>query len=134
MKADSSKALLVAAGVAAVALGEAVWLDVGKCDGFVDWVQHAQCGFEDDTIWSEGYSEAGFKQILPGMTGEDVVRLVGRPMVEWWDGEGSECLGRHVHWEYAWSGEAGWVRLVYFEEDGRGGRTVHYTVRSHWPD
>ena len=130
MKTGNSKALPLAAAVAAATLGVAVWLDAGKCDGFVDWFQHARCGFEDDTIWADGYSEAGFKQIVPGMTKEDVVRLVGRPMFEWWDGEGSECLGWNVHWEYAWSGKAGWVRQVYFED----GRTVRCTVRYHWPD
>ena len=134
MKTGRSKALPVAATVAAAALGTAVWLDAGKCDGFHDWVMHALCFFEDDTVWAERYSEAGFKKIVPGMTGEDVVRLVGRPLYEsyeWWHEEATRSSGTRKFWEYAQSGNAGWVRRVYFEDDGR---TVQGAVRYHWPD
>ena len=134
MKTGSSKALLVAAAVAAGTLGVAVGLDAGKCNGFADWFQHARCGFADDTIWAEGYSESGFKQIVPGMTAEEVVRLVGWSLnasCGWWEDEGSQSSGTWKFWEYAQCGEAGWVRQVHFAENGR---TVRCTVRYHWPD
>ena len=134
MKTGCSKALLTAAAVAAAAMGVAVWLDAGKCDGFWDWMRHALCGFKDDTVWAEKYSEAGFKQIVPGMTGEDVVRLVGRPLFESY-ASGHDDVAQSSwttkFWEYTWGGEAGWVRQVHFEDDGR---TVRCAVRYHWPD
>lgn len=127
----NSKKLLVATLLAVGATGLVVWLDAGKCNGFGDWAEHAFFFYEDDTVWAEGYSEEGFRKIVPGMTGEDVVRLVGRPLYEWWGGEGTECLGRNMYWDYARCDLSGWVRRVYFDEYGR---TVAAAVQHHWAD
>ena len=121
MKTGSSKALLVAAAVAAVALGVAVWLDAGKCNGFKDWAKYASCLFKDDTVWAEGYSEEGFLKIERGMSEKDVVRLVGRPLFEWRD-------SWKAHWDYSRSEGSGWVRRVWLSEDGR---TVDGTLREY---
>ena len=127
MKTGSSKALLVAAAVAVCTTGLCVWLDAGKCNGFGEWVEHALFFYEDDTLWAEEYSEEAFLKIKPGMSCEEVVRLVGWPLYERRDGE-------KMHWDYAdyaRCGGSGWVRRVDFSGEGR---TVEAVVRDHFVD
>ena len=124
MKKGGSKALRVAAAVAACATGLVFWLDGGKCNGFGDWAEHALFFYEDDTVWAEEYSEEGFLKIEPGMSCEEVVRLVGWPLYERRDGE-------RMRWEYAQCGGSGWDRWVDFSGEGR---TVEAVYRNHFAD
>ena len=87
--------------------------------GFVD----AQVAFyfvtEAGTLYGDGYSEGGFRSVLPGMTREEVRGLLGEPIVRpWFQGP----HGDPSEWWYAFQGEPGnnaHLRCVTFGPDDR---------------
>ena len=51
----------------------------------------------EHTEYSAGYSDEGFRRIEPGMSSEEVIRLIGEPL-----SRGQLQDGREA-WRYAWS-------------------------------
>ena len=78
---------------------------------------------EDSTVYAKGFSEEGFWRVRPGMSGEEVEDLAGRPLWQRDAGDGGTC------WVYSSvrcpegcvTCDDGfyWKRLVAFGADGK---------------
>ena len=83
-------------------------------DGYRGWFL-SQLAQKEDTVYAPQYSNAGFRKIAVGMTDEDVIRLVGKPLETY-----SVSLGgkQYIGWRFSRSanGASYRIRALLFRE------------------
>lgn len=55
----------------------------------------------EDTVYSPGYSDSGFRAVRLGMTADEVHRLLGPPQSRWMNRQGPTTLETGERWSFS---------------------------------
>jgi hypothetical protein len=95
--------------------------------GFMDATLRCLMHRPGETAWAGGFSESAFLSLRPGMTRDDVQRILG-PALRRWDRDFPDCA-----WSYSWQTNADDnfdARTVLFDTNG----LVKQIVREYYID
>jgi steroid 5-alpha reductase family enzyme len=119
------KMLVVLFLLFAVLIGTKIYQYRNYYNGVRDIISHVIFFFTDATEWAPNYSEDVFKKIHSGLSQEEVLKLLGKPLEE------EKYIDREI-WRYTRApiDSNYWFRIIVFDNK----RIVMYTEREYFVD